>query len=211
MSLQPDLPEEVIALAATAEAPPRMARRSFWTRAWRELKHAPLTAWIGLIVVAIYIFAAVFAPLIAPYGETALVGDAYEPWGDQFLLGTDQLGRDMLSRLIFGARNTMGIAFLTTIFAFLIGGTLGLLSATLGGWVDQVLGRAVDVLMAIPQLIFALVLLSIVGTVDRSTSSSSSPSSIRPGSSPEPRRGDERRGAGFRRGGQAPGREARPG
>jgi peptide/nickel transport system permease protein len=164
MSLQPDLPEEVIALAATAEAPPRMARRSFWTRAWRELKHAPVTAWIGLIVVAIYIFAAVFAPLIAPYGETALVGDAYEPWGDQFLLGTDQLGRDMLSRLIFGARNTVGIAFLTTIFAFLIGGTLGLLSATLGGWVDQVLGRAVDVLMAIPQLIFALVLLSIVGT-----------------------------------------------
>ena len=127
MSLQPDLPEEVIALAATAEAPPRMARRSFWTRAWRELKHAPVTAWFGLIVVAIYIFAAVFAPLIAPYGETALVGDAYEPWGDQFLLGTDQLGRDMLSRLIFGARNTVGIAFLTTIFAFLIGGTLGLL------------------------------------------------------------------------------------
>jgi peptide/nickel transport system permease protein len=164
MSLQPDLPEEVVALAATAEAPVRMARRSFWTRSWRELSHAPVTAWIGLIIVAIYIFAAVFAPLIAPYGETALVGDAYEPWGDQFLLGTDQLGRDMLSRLIFGARNTVGIAFLTTIFAFLIGGTLGLLSATLGGWVDQVLGRAVDVLMAIPQLIFALVLLSIVGT-----------------------------------------------
>ena len=70
----------------------------------------------------------------------------------------------MLSRLIFGARNTIGIAFLTTIFAFLIGGMLGLLAATLGGWVDQVLGRAVDVLMAIPQLIFALVLLSIVGT-----------------------------------------------
>jgi peptide/nickel transport system permease protein len=70
----------------------------------------------------------------------------------------------MLSRLIFGARNTVGIAFLTTIFAFLIGGTLGLLSATLSGWVDQVLGRVVDVLMAIPQLIFALVLLSIVGT-----------------------------------------------
>jgi peptide/nickel transport system permease protein len=165
MTLQPDLPEqEIVALAATAETAPIIVRRTFRQRAWRELKHAPITAWIGLIVVAAYIICAIFAPLIAPYSETALVGDAYEPWGDQFLLGTDQLGRDMLSRLIFGARNTVGIAFLTTIFAFLIGGTLGLISATLGGWTDQILGRAVDVLMAIPQLIFALVLLSIVGT-----------------------------------------------
>jgi peptide/nickel transport system permease protein len=165
MTLQPDLPEhEIVALAATAETAPRISRRTFRQRAWRELRHAPVTAWIGLLIVAVYVICALFAPLIAPYPETALVGDAYEPWSDQFLLGTDQLGRDMLSRLIFGARNTVGIAFLTTIFAFLIGGTLGLLSAALGGWIDQILGRAVDVLMAIPQLIFALVLLSIVGT-----------------------------------------------
>jgi peptide/nickel transport system permease protein len=69
----------------------------------------------------------------------------------------------MLSRLIFGARNTIGIAFVTTILAFLLGGALGILASVLRGWVDQVLGRFVDVLMAIPQLIFALVLLSIVG------------------------------------------------
>jgi peptide/nickel transport system permease protein len=66
--------------------------------------------------------------------------------------------------LIFGARNTIGIAFVTTILAFAIGGSLGLLASILGGWADQALGRAVDVLMAIPLLIFALVLLSIVGT-----------------------------------------------
>jgi peptide/nickel transport system permease protein len=70
----------------------------------------------------------------------------------------------MLSRLIYGARNTVGIAFLTTCLAFLIGSFTGLLAATLGGWVDQLLSRIVDVLMAIPQLIFALLLLTIFGT-----------------------------------------------
>jgi len=148
---------------ALAEAPPPAARRSWRARAWRELRHAPPSAWFGLIVVVLYILAALFAPVIAPYSETDLVGPAYAPWDDQFMLGTDQLGRDFLSRLIFGARNTIGIAFLTTALAFLIGGLLGLLAAVVGGWADQLLGRAVDVLMAIPVLIFALVLLSIFG------------------------------------------------
>ncbi len=69
----------------------------------------------------------------------------------------------MLSRLIFGARNTIGIAVLTTALSFTIGGVLGLLAAVLGGWADQLLSRLVDILMAIPQLIFALVLLVIFG------------------------------------------------
>ena len=148
---------------ASAEHQPIIVRRSVLSIAWRELRRAPLSAWFGMIVIAIYIIAAVFAPLIAPYSETELVGGAYDPWSAQFLLGTDQLGRDFLSRLIYASRNTIGIAILTTALSFTLGGLLGLLSAVLGGWVDQMLGRAVDVLMAIPQLIFALVLLSIVG------------------------------------------------
>jgi peptide/nickel transport system permease protein len=79
-------------------------------------------------------------------------------------MGTDQLGRDLLSRLIFGARNTIGIAVMTTALSFTIGGSLGLFAAILGGWTDQLLARAVDILMAIPQLIFALMLLSIFGS-----------------------------------------------
>ena len=138
-------------------------RRSKMTRLWRSLRKAPLSAWFGLIVVAIYIFTAIFAPLLAPYGETDLVGGAFEPWGGQFLFGTDQLGRDMLSRLIYGARNTVGIAFLTTMLSFLLGSALGLAAAISRGWIDQALSRSVDVLMSIPQLIFALVLLSILG------------------------------------------------
>ena len=146
-----------------AEPPPKFARRTWLQSAWLELRRAPPTAWFGLIVILIYVLAALFAPLFAPYPETEIVGGAYEVWGEQFILGTDQLGRDMLSRLIYGARNTIGIAFVTTMLAFLLGGALGILASVLRGWVDQVLGRFVDVLMAIPQLIFALVLLSIVG------------------------------------------------
>jgi peptide/nickel transport system permease protein len=143
---------------------PGAARRTRLQSLWRNLKSAPPTAWFGLIVIAIYLFLALCAPLVAPYGESEVVGNQFEPWSAQFILGTDQLGRDMLSRLIFGARNTIGIALVTTSLAFLIGGTLGLLASVLGGWIDQALGRLVDVLMAIPQLIFALVLLSIFGS-----------------------------------------------
>jgi len=151
------------ATSASAEHQPIIVRRSLMSTAWRELRRAPPSAWFGLIVIALYIFAAIFAPVIAPYSETELIGMRNEPWSMHALLGTDQLGRDFLSRLIFAARNTLGIAILTTALSFTIGGVLGLLSAVLGGWVDQVLGRAIDVLMAIPQLIFAMVLLSIVG------------------------------------------------
>jgi peptide/nickel transport system permease protein len=147
----------------TTDEPIRAALTPLQT-ARRELMRAPVTAWFGLLVIAAYIFIAVFAPLVAPYGESQVVGNQYELWSDQFLFGTDQLGRDMLSRLIFGARNTIGIAFLTTFLSFMIGGMLGLLAAVLGGWTDQLLARTVDVLMAIPQLIFALVLLSIFGS-----------------------------------------------
>ena len=77
------------------------------------------------------------------------------------LLGTDQIGRDILSRLIYGAQNTVGIAFVTTLLAFFIGISLGFLAATIGGALDQVLSRIVDMLMSIPQLIFALLLMTI--------------------------------------------------
>ena len=129
-----------------------------------HLKSAPPSAIFGLVVIAVYVFVATFGPILTSYGESEIVGSAYEPWGEGFVLGTDNLGRDMLTRLIYGARNTVGIAFATTCLAFLIGGTFGLLATTLGGWADQLLSRIVDVLMAIPTLIFALLILTILGT-----------------------------------------------
>jgi peptide/nickel transport system permease protein len=133
-------------------------------RFWRGLSKAPPTAWFGLVVILLYVMIAATAPIIAPFTETEVVGSEYEPWGAQFLLGTDNLGRDWLTRLIYGARNTIGIAFVTTCLAFFIGAFCGFLAAALGGWVDQVLGRVVDVLMAIPSLIFGLLILTILGT-----------------------------------------------
>ena len=128
------------------------------------LGRSPWSARFGMLVILIYVATALGAPLIAPYGETEIVGIEYEPWNAVYPLGTDSLGRDMLSRIIYGARNTVGVAFATTMLAFLIGSIAGLLAATLRGWADQVLSRVVDVMMAIPPLVFALLILTIVGT-----------------------------------------------
>ena len=130
----------------------------------KVMRNAPLTASFGLFVIVVYVVAAVFAPVIAPYGEAEVVGSSYATPDEAMILGGDQLGRDMFSRIIYGARNTVGIALLTTAIAFLVGSLTGLMAATLGGWVDQTCGRVVDTLMAIPQLVFALLLLTIVGT-----------------------------------------------
>jgi peptide/nickel transport system permease protein len=141
------------------------ARRTVAQNVWRTLRKAPLSAWFGMIVIALYIFVALFAPWIAPYGEAEVVSQTpFELWSSTHWFGTDQLGRDMFTRLLFGARNTLGIALATTLLAFAIGGGLGIMASIFRGWTDQLVSRAVDTLMAIPPLIFALILLSIVGS-----------------------------------------------
>jgi peptide/nickel transport system permease protein len=135
-------------------------RRSFTQNAWRTLKSAPPSAVFGMVVIFIYVFCAVFAPLIAPYGESEVVGKAYGPASAQNWFGLDQIGRDVFSRVLYGARNTMGIAFLTVCISFTIGGVLGIYAAVTRGILDQVLSRIVDIFMSIPVLIFALMLLA---------------------------------------------------
>ena len=130
----------------------------------KELRTAPLTAAFGMFVIFTYVIAGVFAPIIAPFGEAEVISSAFAPADEQMLLGADQLGRDMFSRLVYGARNTVGIALLATVLAFLMGAFAGLLAATKGGWFDQLMGRVADVIMSIPSLIFALLMLSIFGT-----------------------------------------------
>jgi len=129
-----------------------------------HLKDAPVSASIGIVIVLFYAVLALGAPFLAPFAESASVGKQYMPWTSPHYLGTDALGRDVLSRLIYGARNTVGIALVTTILAFTLGATFGLLAATIGGWFDAISSRVVDVLMAIPPLIFALLILTITGT-----------------------------------------------
>ncbi|MCV3211699.1 ABC transporter permease [Mesorhizobium sp. YC-39] len=117
-----------------------------------------------MLIILLYVGVAILAPLIAPFAEREVVADQFMPWSATNLLGTDNLGRDMFTRLIYGARNTVGIAFAVTVIAFVIGSTFGLLAATVGGWADQLSSRLVDVMMAIPALIFSLLLLTIFGT-----------------------------------------------
>ena len=150
--------------SAKKEVATVFVRRTLLQRSLITLRKAPFTAWLGMVIIFVYFFVAIFAPFLAPYGESQIFKVPYAPWDNVHVFGTDKLGRDILSRLIYGARNTMGIALLTTLLAFVIGGGLGLLAAILRGWADQLLARFVDILMAIPSLIFALMLLSIFGS-----------------------------------------------
>jgi peptide/nickel transport system permease protein len=124
----------------------------------------PLGALIGLVVTALFLFAAIFAPWLAPFGNGEIVGDVWAPMSSAHWLGTDNIGRDLLSRIIFGARITIFIAVLATALSFTLGAVLGFTAAVVGGWFDTIMSRFVDLLMSIPTLIFGLVVLSVLPT-----------------------------------------------
>src|SRR5271157_3220196 len=123
-----------------------------------------VTAQIGLAIIALNLILALFAPLIAPYDQTPPLGDAWADPDAQHWLGLDNLGRDLLSRLIYGARMSIGLALVITALSFLIGVITGFAAAVSGGWVDQALSRLVDLLLSMPTLIFAFVVLSVLGS-----------------------------------------------
>jgi peptide/nickel transport system permease protein len=136
----------------------------------------PLSALIGLFITGVYFFCAIFASWVAPYGMAETVGEVWEPSrlgfllgtapegtvDAQYWLGTDQIGRDLLTRMIYGGQTTILIATAATILSFTTGSVLGFFAAVSGGWVDQALSRFVDLVMSIPSLILALVILSAV-------------------------------------------------
>ena len=125
-------------------------------------KRIPVSAIIGLVLTGCFVFVAVFAPWISPYGSAEIVGDVWEPASAQFWIGTDNLGRDLLSRMIHGARITIFIAAAATAFSFTMGAILGFTAAVVGNMPDQLMSRGIDLLMSIPTLIFALVVLSVL-------------------------------------------------
>jgi peptide/nickel transport system permease protein len=138
-----------------------------WRLAWLRIEGFP---WIPAIIISIIALVAVFADVLAPYNpEIGVLGDRFRPpaWqaggSEAYLLGTDHVGRDVLSRLIFGARVSMVVGFTAVIVAGLLGTTLGILSGYLGGWVDQVIMRVTDTWLALPALTFAIFLAAVVG------------------------------------------------
>lgn len=122
----------------------------------------PASAMLGMFFTAAFFLAAIFAPWIAPYGMTEVVGGVWDPRSPEHLLGTDNLGRDLLSRMIYGGRTTIFVASMATALAFTMGAILGFTAAVFGGWIDQLMSRLNDLLMSIPTLIFALVVLSVM-------------------------------------------------
>jgi peptide/nickel transport system permease protein len=128
----------------------------------RRLQRIPIGAAIGLVLTALFAFTAIFAPLIAPHPLGEIVGDVWMPMSSEHWFGTDNLGRDLLSRMIYGARTTIFIAALATAISFTLGSILGFTAAVVGGWFDMLMSRFVDLLMSIPTLIFGLVVLSVL-------------------------------------------------
>ncbi|MCZ7676980.1 MAG: ABC transporter permease [Roseovarius sp.] len=122
----------------------------------------PFSALVGMALTGMFLFTAIFAHWLAPYPIDAVAGGVWESPSATYWLGTDTIGRDILSRLIYGAQITIFVALAASILSFSLGAFLGFLAAINSGWIDQLLSRGVDLVMAIPSLIVALVLLSVL-------------------------------------------------
>lgn len=121
--------------------------------------------WVAITLIAFWIIIAFFGPLIAPFDEAEMISEeSFLSIGEAGLLGTDYIGRDVFSRLLYGARMTMGLAFLTTILAFITGMAFGFTAAVTGGWTDNILSRVNDAFMSFPSIILALIVISSLGT-----------------------------------------------
>lgn len=135
----------------------------FWGRTWRRFKHNK-TGMIGLGLVLVVVVLALLAPWLAPQTQGFQDPDALlQSPGGAHWLGTDQLGRDVWSRLLFGARVSLTVAMVTSALAMTLGTMLGAVSAWVGGWVDNVLMRIVDVLYSFPDLLLIIIISVLIG------------------------------------------------
>ncbi len=118
-----------------------------------------------LVLIGCFAVVALAASWLAPFAESEILSDeSFVPPGAQMPLGGDFLGRDLASRLIYGARVTLGLALAISLLAFLVGSATGFLAAVRGGWVDAVLGRIVDALISFPAIMIALIVISGLGS-----------------------------------------------
>ena len=123
-----------------------------------------VSAAFGMAVIALFVIVSLFTPWLAPFPESANVGGTWDEPSMTMWFGGDQIGRDMLTRMMYGARMTIGVALAITSLSFLIGILSGFVSAVVGSWVDIFFSRLVDVMLSIPGLIFALIILGVFGS-----------------------------------------------
>jgi peptide/nickel transport system permease protein len=158
---QPPLKGETrISFAGQRES---QAPSSLFLDAWRRLLRNKL-AIVGMVIIAFFIIAAVLAPLLAPYDPTEqILLQRRQPPSRQHWMGLDEVGRDILSRVIYGARVSLQIGLLSVSLAIIVGSILGAISGFVGGWLDDLIMRFMDILLAFPGLLLAIAVVSILG------------------------------------------------
>lgn len=143
------------------------------TEKFEELQTAPpkekiRLTWVGYTsaaIIAIWALIAFIGPLIAPYHEADMIADdSFLPSSGEFWLGSDYLGRDTFSRILWGARTTIGISFVATLAAYFVGITLGIAAAVKGGWVDTGLSRVNDAILSLPTIMLGLIVIAALGS-----------------------------------------------
>jgi peptide/nickel transport system permease protein len=135
-------------------------QRSRFLRQFRRSK----TALVGLFVIVIFVLMALLAPLIAPYNPTKIaLADSLQSSSFKHLLGTDELGRDMLSRLLWGSRLTLLITVGAVLIALVVGTALGVVAGFRGGWTDNLIMRGIDMLLAMPTFLLAIAIVAALG------------------------------------------------
>ena len=156
-----DKEEEVLAeidsFAELPDAPPKRKFRLSWV------------GWMSVGIVSFWLLICIIGPSIAPFHEMDMEGDdsflnAYSGEYGTFHLGTDYLGRDTYSRILYGARNTIGISLAATLLAYLMGITLGILAAVKGGWIDMIISRVNDSILSLPTIMLGLIVVAALGT-----------------------------------------------
>ena len=142
----------------------RAEKHSQWGDVWRRLCRNKL-AMVGLGIIVLLVLVGVFAPLIAPYDPTAIdVPNRLARPSAEHLLGTDNFGRDLLSRIIYGARISLGVSILALIFSTVVGMTVGGIAGFLGGWWDTIIMRITDILMAVPPILMCVSINVVMGS-----------------------------------------------
>ena len=152
-------------IASKPAAEPRAARASVLAGLARQWGRLPVSGRIGAVVVLFWVLVALFGPLLAPHPVGAIVADdVFEPFSAKTPLGSDYLGRDVLSRMLSGARYTVGLALAAALAASAIGASLALVAAVNGRWIDEVMSRLMDAFISIPSKVLALVMVAAFGS-----------------------------------------------
>lgn len=138
---------------------------------WKTVNKGTWTAKVGIVILIIWVLVAALAPLLAPYGVNdidiihRLTPPCWQEGGSAVhILGTDQLGRDVLTRLIYGSQTSLIVGLVSVVVGMVIGVTLGLMAGYFGGWVDAVISRIIDIMLAFPFIFMAMLLVAALGS-----------------------------------------------